>query len=131
MEKNHLAIQAALMRQSLFSQGYLDGHFIQLEELQDETEPNFVEDTINLFFRESPQFIVFIERGLDKSPIDFNTLDGYIHKIKGSSSSIGAKKVSDLALEFRYYCDARDAERCKKALEKLKIEHAILKEKLK
>lgn len=42
-------------------QGYLDEQFLQLEDLQDEANPNFVEEVVKLFFSDSARFIRNIE----------------------------------------------------------------------
>ncbi|GAY65294.1 hypothetical protein CUMW_239970 [Citrus unshiu] len=91
MERNQqLRRQLASMRQSLFDQ-----------ELQDDANPNFVEEVVTLHYRDSARLITTIERALEKSPLDFNKLDGYMHQFKGSSTSIGAKKVKRESTQFR------------------------------
>lgn len=40
----------------------LDKYFIQLEELEDSDNPNFVEEVITLFFRDSAKLIANIEQ---------------------------------------------------------------------
>jgi len=42
---------------SLFHQGVLDEQFLQLQQLQDETSPNFVYDVINIYFDESEKLL--------------------------------------------------------------------------
>lgn len=48
----------------LFLQGYLDEQFNQLEELQDDSSPNFVEEVVALFFRNSSRLLTSIEQAL-------------------------------------------------------------------
>jgi histidine-containing phosphotransfer peotein len=48
----------------IFLQGYLDEQFNQLEELQDETSPNFVEEVVVLFFKDSSRLLISIEQEL-------------------------------------------------------------------
>ena len=45
-------------------QGYLDEQFIQLEELQDEDSPNFVEDMVTTFYNNSARLLENIEQAL-------------------------------------------------------------------
>lgn len=45
-------------------QGYLDEQFIQLEELQDDDNPNFVEEIVTLFFNDSARLLQNIEQAL-------------------------------------------------------------------
>ncbi|XP_070038021.1 pseudo histidine-containing phosphotransfer protein 2-like [Nicotiana tomentosiformis] len=99
--------QAAYMRRSLFDQEYLDEQFIQLEELQDDANPNFVEEVVNLYFTDSARFIRNIELAL-----------------------IGAKRVKSECSQFQEYCNQRNIEGCKRAFQGVKQEYATLKSKL-
>ncbi|XP_075493222.1 histidine-containing phosphotransfer protein 4 [Primulina tabacum] len=122
--------QLANMKQSLFDQGYLDEQFVQLEELQDDANPNFVEEVVTLYYRDSARLIQNIDQALEKNPLDFTKLDSYMHQFKGSSSSIGAKKVKIECTQFRDYCRTGNGEGCKKTFQQLKKEYASLKKKL-
>ncbi|XP_020533847.1 histidine-containing phosphotransfer protein 4 isoform X1 [Jatropha curcas] len=122
--------QVALSRQSLFDQGLLDEQFLQLEELQDDANPNFVEEVVTLYYRDSARLILNIEQALERKPLDFNKLDSLMHQFKGSSSSIGAKKVKAECTLFREYCRAGNREGCFKTFQQLKREYAALKKKL-
>ena len=42
----------------------MDEQFYQLEELQDDVRPNFVEEVVTLFFRDSARLISNIEQAL-------------------------------------------------------------------
>ncbi|KAJ0007329.1 hypothetical protein Pint_29615 [Pistacia integerrima] len=118
MERNQqLRRQLAAMRQSLFDQlnlacssaCYMDtlmNKFIQLEELQDDANPSFVEEVVTLYYRDSARLISNIDQALEKNPLDFNKLDGHMHQFKGSSS------------------------RSRRTFQQLKKEYATLKKKL-
>ncbi|XP_038716651.1 histidine-containing phosphotransfer protein 4 [Tripterygium wilfordii] len=129
MERNHMRRQVALMRQSLFDQGYVDEQFIQLEELQDEANPNFVEEVVTLYYSDSTRLLSNIQQALEKT-LDFNKLDSYMHQFNGSSTSIGAKKVKAECTVFRDYCKAANGEGCMRSFQQVKKEHATLKKKL-
>lgn len=45
-------------------QGFLDEQFIQLEELQDDANPNFVEEIATLYYRDSSKSLQTIEQAL-------------------------------------------------------------------
>ncbi|GAU27805.1 hypothetical protein TSUD_113840 [Trifolium subterraneum] len=75
----------------LFHQGVLDEQFLQLQQLQDHTSPNF-----------------FI----------------------GSSSSIGAKRVTSVCIAFRAASEQDNRAGCLRALEMLEHEYCYLKNKL-
>ncbi|RZB62554.1 Histidine-containing phosphotransfer protein 5 isoform B [Glycine soja] len=113
MDKIPSRRQVAAMKQSLFDQGYLDEQFIQLEELQDDANPNFVEEIVTLYYRDSSRLISSLDHTLESNPLDFNKLDTIMHQFKGSSSSIGAKKVKAECTLFREYCRARNGEGCR------------------
>ncbi|KAL5053759.1 hypothetical protein RYX36_000113 [Vicia faba] len=61
MDRNNCRRQVAAMKQSLFDQGLLDEQFIQLEELQDDANPNFVEEIVTLYYRDSSRLISNLE----------------------------------------------------------------------
>uniref|UniRef100_A0A7N2RF38 Histidine-containing phosphotransfer protein n=1 Tax=Quercus lobata TaxID=97700 RepID=A0A7N2RF38_QUELO len=130
MDRNHLKRQVDFMKRSLLDQGYLDEQFIQLEELQDDDNPNFVEEIVTLFFNDSARLLQNIEQALVSGPIDFAKLDNYMHQFKGSSSSIGAKRVKNECTRFKEYCTAGNAEGCFRTFVQVKQEHAILRTKL-
>ncbi|TVU17121.1 hypothetical protein EJB05_33136, partial [Eragrostis curvula] len=98
----------------LFLQGYLDEQFNQLEELQDETSPNFVEEVV-----------VF-----DKYPQDFYRLDSLVHTLKGRGTSIGAMRMKNECSVLKAHCNNKNLEGCRRSLQKMKREHATLKQKL-
>ncbi|CAN7011132.1 unnamed protein product [Brassica rapa subsp. trilocularis] len=122
--------QVALIKQSLFDQGYLDEQFIELEELQDDANPNFVEEVATLYFKDSARLISNIEQALERGSFDSNRLDNYMHQFKGSSTSIGASKVKTECTMFREYCRVGNVEGCLRTFKQLKKEHATLRKKL-
>nr|VDC72425.1 unnamed protein product [Brassica rapa] len=122
--------QVALIKQSLFDQGFLDEQFMELEELQDDVNPNFVEEVATLYFKDSARLINSIDQALERGSFDFNRLDNYMHQFKGSSSSIGASKVKTECTMFREYCRVGNAEGCLRTFQQVKKEHATLRKKL-
>ncbi|KAF6141740.1 hypothetical protein GIB67_027918 [Kingdonia uniflora] len=114
---------------SYLMQGFLDEQFIQLEELEDSANPNFVEEIVTLFFKDSVRNINNIEQALERSPLDFDKLDRHMHQFKGSCSSIGAAKVRYESTQFREYCTQGNAEGCIRTFQQLKRETAILQKK--
>ncbi|THU55707.1 hypothetical protein C4D60_Mb11t09400 [Musa balbisiana] len=111
--------QLASMKKNLFDQGYLDEQFYQLEELQDESSPNFERSC-----RMNPALI------FQKYLQDFRRLDNFMHQLKGSASSIGAAKMKNECTSFREFCNKENREGCLRSFQKVKKEHAVLKQKL-
>ncbi|KAM0046377.1 putative signal transduction histidine kinase, phosphotransfer (Hpt) domain, HPT domain superfamily [Helianthus debilis subsp. tardiflorus] len=110
--------------------GYLDEQFTQLEDLQDDANPNFVEEIVTSFFSDSTRLIRNVETALENYPLDFCKLDDYMHQFMGSSSSIGAKKVRNECTQFQECCKDRNDDGCIRAFQRVKQEHATLKRKL-
>ncbi|KAG8067388.1 hypothetical protein GUJ93_ZPchr0005g14565 [Zizania palustris] len=130
MEYSNLRRQTIFMKKNLFDQGFLDEQFNQLEELQDESSPNFVEEVVDLFFKDSSRLLTNIEQAIDKYPQDFYRLDSLVHQFKGSGSSIGALRVKNECSVFKAHCNDRSLEGCRRSFQKIKREHATLKQKL-
>uniref|UniRef100_R7W942 Histidine-containing phosphotransfer protein n=1 Tax=Aegilops tauschii TaxID=37682 RepID=R7W942_AEGTA len=84
--------------------GYLDEQFCQVEDLQDEASPNFAEEVVSLFFKDSARLVTNIEQAMEKYPKDFNRWDAHMQQLRGSC--------------FR------------RTFQKVKREHAILRQKL-
>ncbi|PIA64664.1 hypothetical protein AQUCO_00100255v1 [Aquilegia coerulea] len=130
MGSKQLQYQVANMRETLFKQGFLDEQFVQLEELQDDDNPNFVEEIVKSFFQDSVRSMSNIDKALESYPFDFEKLDKYMHQFKGSSSSIGAAKIKEECTQIREYCRQGNVEGCMKVFQQLKKDHAILRKKL-
>jgi hypothetical protein len=48
----------------VWEQGYLDEQFCQVEDLQDEASPNFAEEVVSLFFKDSARLVTNIEQAM-------------------------------------------------------------------
>uniref|UniRef100_A0A0D9V5I6 Histidine-containing phosphotransfer protein n=1 Tax=Leersia perrieri TaxID=77586 RepID=A0A0D9V5I6_9ORYZ len=123
-------ICSSLTKCVLIQQGYLDEQFCQVEDLQDEASPNFVEEVVTLFFKDSGRLMSNIEQALEKYPRDFNRWDAYMQQLKGSCSSIGASRMKNECMSFRDSCGQGNVEGCMRSFQKVKREHAILRQKL-
>ncbi|KAJ1688076.1 hypothetical protein LUZ63_019466 [Rhynchospora breviuscula] len=139
MDYVNLRRQAASLRKGLFDQGYLDEQFYQLEDLQDDASPNFVEEVVTLFFRDSARLMANIDQALDKCVKDFNKLDVYMQQLKGSCTSIGASRMKTECTAFRECCRDENIEGshslsilnlCMRSFQKIKREHSVLRQKL-
>ncbi|KAH7845630.1 hypothetical protein Vadar_004186 [Vaccinium darrowii] len=115
---------------SLYDEGYLDDQFVQLQQLQDESNPEFVVEVVSLFFQDSQRLLSELAKALEQQSVDFRKVDAYVHQLKGSSSSIGAQRVQRACISFRNYCDDQNIEGCLKCLQQLKNEYSLMKNKL-
>ncbi|PHT41192.1 Histidine-containing phosphotransfer protein 5 [Capsicum baccatum] len=115
---------------SLYNEKILDEQFIQLQQLQDESNPDFVVEVVSLFFEDSERLLNELAKALNQANVDFKKLDAHVHQMKGSSSSIGAQRVQRGCIAFRNYCDDRNVEGCLKCLQQVKNEYTLVKNKL-
>ncbi|KAG2695403.1 hypothetical protein I3843_07G012000 [Carya illinoinensis] len=115
---------------SLFQEGFLDEQFNQLQQLQDESNPDFVVEVVSLFFEDSERLLNELAKALEQKTIDFRKVDAHVHQFKGSSSSIGAQRVQKVCIAFRNYCEEQNIEGCLKCLQQVKLEYSLVKNKL-
>ncbi|EPS58768.1 hypothetical protein M569_16045 [Genlisea aurea] len=111
----------------LFREGFLDDQFLQLQKLQDETNPDFAFQVISIFFDESEKLFDNLSIALQQPVVDFKRVDSHVHQFKGSSSSIGAQRVKNLCDPFRKLCEDKNVEGC---LQQMKHEYYLVKNKL-
>ncbi|KAL2325458.1 hypothetical protein Fmac_024516 [Flemingia macrophylla] len=115
---------------SLFHEGFLDDQFNQLQQLQDESNPDFVVEVVTLFFEDADRLLNELTKALGQPSIDFKRLDAHVHQLKGSSSSIGAQRVHRVCISFRNSCEEQNVEGCLKNLQQVKHEYSLVKSKL-
>ncbi|KAH9287694.1 hypothetical protein KI387_031811, partial [Taxus chinensis] len=110
--------------------GFLDEQFTQLQQLQDETNPDFVTQVLALFFQDSDKLLDNLGKALEKEPIDYKKIDAHVHQFKGSSSSVGAHRVKNACITFRAYCEENNQAGCVQCLQQMKQEYYLVKNKL-
>ncbi|XP_057861364.2 histidine-containing phosphotransfer protein 1-like [Cryptomeria japonica] len=113
-----------------YLQGFLDEQYSQLEQLQDESSPHFVEEVISLFFDDSLKLLHNLETTLNKEPVDYRKVETCLHHLKGSSSSVGAQRIKNLCIPFRAFCQEKMRHGCLQCLQQVKQEYYLLKDKL-
>ncbi|XP_047965451.1 pseudo histidine-containing phosphotransfer protein 6-like [Salvia hispanica] len=112
----------------LFHQGVLDEQFLQLQQLQDESSPNFVSEVVNIYFRHSEKLLRNLRALLvDRELCDYNKMGIHLNQLVGSSSSIGLRNV---CIAFRAASHHNNRPGCLRALELLEYEYCYLKNKL-
>ncbi|KAI3763293.1 hypothetical protein L1987_53747 [Smallanthus sonchifolius] len=115
----------------LFHQGVLDEQFLQLQQLQDQTSPNFVSEVVTIYFHESEKQLRNLRNILlDREMWDYVKLGIHLNQLMGSSSSIGAKRVRNICAAFRTAVEQNNRSACMRALEVLEHEYCYLKNKL-
>ncbi|GJV99500.1 histidine-containing phosphotransfer protein 1-like protein [Tanacetum coccineum] len=131
-----MAVVAQLQRQfiehttSLYNEGYLDDQFTQLQKLQDESNPDFVVEVVSLFFEDSEKLLNNLATVLQQKIVDYKQVDSHVHQFKGSSSSIGAQRVTSVCVLFRNCCEEKNLDGCLRCLQQLKHEYINVRSKL-
>ncbi|QCD77798.1 histidine-containing phosphotransfer peotein [Vigna unguiculata] len=83
---SQLQRQLAEFTSSLFDEGFLDDQFNELQQLQDESNPEFVVEVVTLFFEDAERVLNELANTLALDNIDFKRVDAHVHQLKGSSS---------------------------------------------
>jgi histidine-containing phosphotransfer protein len=117
-------------RTKLLDDGVLDEQFTQLQQLQDDSNQDFVREVVDLFFVDSSKLLDQLTREVKTDSIDYKEVDKHVHQLKGSSASVGAHRVTEVCKSFRVCCDNEDAPGCKASLDKVKQEFDLFKTKL-
>ncbi|XP_042048542.1 histidine-containing phosphotransfer protein 1-like [Salvia splendens] len=115
---------------SLYGEGFLDEQYLQLQKLQDESNPDFVCEVVSLFFDDSEKLLNNLATALQQQVVDFKQVDAHVHQFKGSSSSIGAQRVKNMCVAFRNFCEEKNLDGCLRCLQQLNHEYFLVKNKL-
>ncbi|XP_039126428.1 histidine-containing phosphotransfer protein 2-like [Dioscorea cayenensis subsp. rotundata] len=121
--------QLAALVDSMLQEGLLDEQFTQLQTLQDETSPGFVAEVIAMFCGDTGTVFNEIETIMNQAVIDFQNVDPLVHRLKGSSCTVGAPKMKLACVQYRQFRDANDRQGCLSAVNLIKDEYNILRNK--
>ncbi|KAE8660794.1 Phosphatase 2C family protein isoform 1 [Hibiscus syriacus] len=125
MESRHFRQQIAALRQSFFDEGILDEQFTELEQLEEKGNPSFLQQVFTMYFNDSTTVLDTVEQALGE--IDVVKLEHVLHKFKGSSASVGAKKVVNEIIKTRRLLGEGNLEGAKVAFQELRKEYENLK----
>lgn len=100
----------------LIAEGMLDDQFRQLMKLQNETNPDFLTEVVDLFFFESKRRMQRFSSMLLEDQPNFRLLDQHVLDFKGSAASFGAKTIANLCDALRAYCQQHSLEKCHETL---------------
>ncbi|XP_022973680.1 histidine-containing phosphotransfer protein 1-like [Cucurbita maxima] len=130
MEVGSMQRQWVQYIKSWLGEGTLDSQYLQLLQLQDESNPTFVSEVVTLFFEDTEELLNKLSLALSQPSVDFKKIDDHVHQLKGSSSSIGALRVKNACIAFRNVCEQQSAEGCLRCLQQVQQEFYCVKEKL-
>ncbi|KAI5019439.1 hypothetical protein ZWY2020_044327 [Hordeum vulgare] len=141
--KRSLFDQASALFISALSIGVQAGIWMsnfEVEDLQDEASPNFAEEVVSLFFKDSARLVTNIEQAMEKYPKDFNRWDAHMQQLRGSCFRYHRRfKMNNECTSFRNSCRKKMLKGislslflscCRRSFQKVKREHAVLRQKL-
>ncbi|KAJ8750005.1 hypothetical protein K2173_013920 [Erythroxylum novogranatense] len=113
----------------LTDQGILDDHFEHILDLRQGESHQFLIDLINMFCSDAESCITQVNKYMNEHIIDYAKVITFVHQIRGSSSSIGGRRMALACRDLRYACDDMDHARCLEYFNMVKEEYQILKDK--
>jgi two-component system, sensor histidine kinase and response regulator len=91
-----------------------------LRELQQEGEPDFVVELIELFLHDAPPQLAALRGAVEED--DADSVERIAHTLKGSSGNMGAKKMAEICGELQNAGASGDLARAPRLLERLEEE---------
>lgn len=113
----------------LYNEEYLDGHFKMLQELQNESNPDFVVETVSFCLQDFQKDLHDITTSLHQQLVDIRRVEILAFKLKGGSSSIGAQRLVRTCILLLDKCKQRDIEGCFSCLQQVQHEYFLVKNK--
>ncbi|KAG7950595.1 hypothetical protein I3843_13G122500 [Carya illinoinensis] len=110
--------------------GILDHNFENVQNLQGEENPHFVLDIIDIFCRDAEICIEDMTKSVDEPVVDYAKVTGFIHLLKGSSSSVGGCRIVLACRELRKATESKTKERCVEAVNNIKREFFTVRDNL-
>ncbi|KAL3729417.1 hypothetical protein ACJRO7_026518 [Eucalyptus globulus] len=115
MNVGQMQLQRRLVdyKNSPMTEGILDSQYLQLLELQDESNPNLVVEVASLFFTDVEQLRNDLCRELNQQNVDFQRVDVHVDRLEGQScrksmtliDNIVAPRFKDACIAFRHFCN--------------------------
>ncbi|CAL0302267.1 unnamed protein product [Lupinus luteus] len=85
---------------------------------------------MSVFFEDAERILKEVEKALGQECIEFHRVGDQVHQLKGSSSSIGAKRFQKVCIAFKHYSDEQNIEGCFASFQQMKEEYCMVKSKL-
>ncbi|XP_030465909.2 histidine-containing phosphotransfer protein 1-like [Syzygium oleosum] len=120
-------------RNSMLREGVLDSQYLQLQELQDESNPGFVVEVLSLFLTDSEKLLHDLSTDLVQRNVDFQRVDAHVDRLEGRSRSIGTPRLKNACIAFRNLrnsCQEKNIPGYLKCLEQMRQEFFLVKSKL-
>ena len=120
----------SLLLTQLSQEGLLDDQFSQLRQLQDESNPDFVQEVVELYFEDSAAKLEKLSLKLQDPAPDYASIDQLVHQFKGSSASFGAQAIAQACSKFRDLCQQQNRSGCQALLQQISTSFQALKSRL-
>eukprot|EP00803_Ostreobium_quekettii_P000460 evm.model.scf_1468.2 EVM.evm.TU.scf_1468.2 scf_1468:33971-36845(-) len=114
----------------LVGEGIVDKQFEQLVSLQDDGNPHFVAEVVEMFLKRSAAVLQDVEQRLGSGNPDFGEADKMVHQYKGSSATVGAHLIANICAALREGCEQQDHSLCLNLLAQLKAQVSIFSSRM-
>ncbi|GMH40981.1 hypothetical protein BSKO_08891 [Bryopsis sp. KO-2023] len=104
----------------LLQKGIVDVNFEQLVSLQDESNPRFAAEVVEMFLEKSKGIGPEVENNLTAG--NFAGVVEVVHQFKGSSATVGAHAVAGVCSTLCQAAKEENMRECSSLLEKLRAE---------
>ncbi|KAF6166040.1 hypothetical protein GIB67_012937 [Kingdonia uniflora] len=112
----------------MYDQGLLEElQFDQLQQLKDANNPDFIVDVITLFCEDTDRILGELDKYKGAPVLDCYKVGAYVHQLKGSSSSVGAQRVTLACVNFRQAFEENDMDRCRQAVNMISEEYSKIR----
>ncbi|KAM3295134.1 hypothetical protein ACQJBY_037784 [Aegilops geniculata] len=118
---------------SMYATGAVDAYFQQLQELDEGSAgTGYVAEVLNIFLNDGDRILRDIDGLLNKPlhEVEFCKVDALVQQLKGSSSTVGAKKVNLACMDFQKFYVAKNKKGCLMTLALLKGDFCDVRSKL-
>ncbi|KAL6327274.1 hypothetical protein AAG906_017831 [Vitis piasezkii] len=132
MAANRQALNEQLQKivDSLKEQGMLDKQFGLVHSLKESNSPFFLAEIIPMFCQNVQTILRDLTQTLDKEPVNYYDLEEYCIKLKGCTSSIGARRMALACVTLRQASENKNKDGCILALNGIKHEYYNLQSSL-
>ncbi|XP_039028496.1 histidine-containing phosphotransfer protein 5-like [Hibiscus syriacus] len=110
----------------MHDQGILDHNYDRLRSMQNEENPQFVDEVLSMFHRDAPEYISRITDLLRPVDVNYVKVKDAAHQLKGCGSIVGGQRLTIDCYQLQNACIERNKHRCLDMFERVKTEFNLL-----
>ncbi|KAJ3693751.1 hypothetical protein LUZ60_009231 [Juncus effusus] len=119
------------LKGNMMLEGVISEAFLTLEGVQDEADPQFAFDMIDLFISDAESILREVNNAVrDLRQLNLVLADAQVHQLKGSTSCVGVKRIRTLTEAFRTCYLQGSVDGCLRIIKELNQEFVFCKNRL-